>query len=274
MNLDLIEKMNLSEGLKENLLALYQSDEKQIKKLTDQCKKSETFSCLRWKSDIMRLAVCMEYAEYTKEEYLEKGIPLSVFYDTMADIKIWCENNHNKGLKNYRWIENHLNCNLFRIGRLQFQMFRCKLKTLRYDRLPFDYNEQMIYIHIPQGEKLIYHACMESINQAKNFFDKYFNIINGVITKADEETKTLKIFISGKDIHETTEIRETIYDENLIYLCHCEINKLNNSIKHTCSTCDSFCCGGLCDEKAKTCSKWTHDFVQETNKALKKVIEI
>ncbi len=106
------------------------------------------------------------------------------------------------------------------------------------------------------------------------FFDKYFNIINGVITKADEETKTLKIFISGKDIHETTEIRETIYDENLIYLCHCEINKLNNSIKHTCSTCDSFCCGGLCDEKAKTCSKWTHDFVQETNKALKKVIEI
>lgn len=175
MNLDLIEKMNLSEGLKENLLALYQSDEKQIKKLTDQCKKNENFSCLRWKSDIIRLAVCMEYAEYTKEEYLEKGIPLSVFYNTMADIKIWCENNHNKGLKNYRWIENHLNCNLFRIGRLQFQMFRCKLKTLRYDRLPFDYNEQMIYIHIPQGEKLIYHACMESINQAKNFFDKYFN---------------------------------------------------------------------------------------------------
>ena len=108
------------------------------------------------------------------------------------------------------------------------------------------------------------------------FFRDYFSIINGVITKVDEETETLKVFISGKDIQETTEICETIYDENLIYLCLCEIiiSKLNNSIKHTCSTCNSFCCGGLCDEKAKTCSKWTHDFAQETNKELKKALEI
>lgn len=106
------------------------------------------------------------------------------------------------------------------------------------------------------------------------FFRRYFSIINGVIIKADEETETLKVFISGKNIQETTEIRETIYDKNLIYLCLCIISKLNNSIRHTCSTCNSFCCGGLCDEQAKTCSKWTHDFAQETNKELKKRLEI
>ena len=107
-----------------------------------------------------------------------------------------------------------------------------------------------------------------------SFFRDYFSIINGVITKVDEETETLKVFISGKNIQETTEIRETIYDKNLIYLCLCIISKLNNSIRHTCSTCNSFCCGGLCDEQAKTCSKWTHDFAQETNKELKKRLEI
>ena len=102
------------------------------------------------------------------------------------------------------------------------------------------------------------------------FFERYFDIINGVITKADKETESLKIYIS--DI----EIRETIYDENLIYLCLCEIliNKLHNSIKHTCSNCNSVCCGGLCDEQAKTCGKWTHDFTKETNKVLKKMLEI
>ncbi len=101
------------------------------------------------------------------------------------------------------------------------------------------------------------------------FFRKYFNIINGIITKADEETKTLKVFISGKDI------QETIYDENLIYSCLCEIriNKLNNSIKHTCSNCNSLCCGGLCDEQANECNKWTNDF-EETNKIIKKKLKI
>ena len=103
-----------------------------------------------------------------------------------------------------------------------------------------------------------------------DFFKRYFDIINGVITKADKETESLKFFISN------IEIRETIYDENLIYLCICEIiiNKLNNSIEHTCSNCNSLCCGGLCNEQAKICSKWTHDFAQETNKVLKKTLEI
>ena len=107
------------------------------------------------------------------------------------------------------------------------------------------------------------------------FFRNYFNIINGIITKADEKTKTLKFFISGKDIQETTEICETIYDENLIYSCLCEIiiNKLNNSIKHTCSNCNSLCCGGLCDEQANECNKWTNGF-EETNKIIKKKLKI
>ena len=107
------------------------------------------------------------------------------------------------------------------------------------------------------------------------FFSRYFDIINGVITKANEEEITLKTYISGKDIYETTEIRETIYDENLIYLCLCEIivSKLNNSIKHTCSTCNSLCCGGLCDEQANECNKWTNDF-EEINKIIKKKLKI
>ena len=108
------------------------------------------------------------------------------------------------------------------------------------------------------------------------FFQKYFDIINGVITKADKETVSLKKYISGRTMDETAEIQETIYDENLIYLCLCEImtNKLNNSVEHDCYTCNTECIGGLSPEKAKNCNRWSHDFNTEKHKVIKKTLEI
>jgi len=97
------------------------------------------------------------------------------------------------------------------------------------------------------------------------FFKKYFDIVNGVITKADKETESLKVYIS--DI----EIRQAIYDEDFIYLCLCEImiDRLTNSLDHTCSDCNSNCCGGLSSEQAKDCTKWSHDFSSKNNHILK-----
>lgn len=86
------------------------------------------------------------------------------------------------------------------------------------------------------------------------FFEKYFDIINGIITKADKKTATLKPFICD------VEIAETIYDENFICLCLYEImtNKFNNSIPHNCSTCDNTCYN-LC----AAYEKWSHDFEED-----------
>ena len=97
------------------------------------------------------------------------------------------------------------------------------------------------------------------------FFKRYFDIINGVITKADKDTESLNIYISDVDI------RETVYDEDFIYLCLCEImiNRIANSIEHTCSNCNSNCCGGLSSEQAKDCTKWSHDFSTKNNHILK-----
>ena len=87
-------------------------------KLTERCK-ANGFASLCAVGDLMRLAVCVDYAQkYTLPFYEKKGIPLSVFYDTMADISVWCENNDNKGLKNYNWLKNHLKGELFKVGRL------------------------------------------------------------------------------------------------------------------------------------------------------------
>lgn len=149
-------------------------DKEKVVHLAEKCRSS--FSVLSTCDDLTRLAVCLYYAEnITKAEYIKKGISLDIFVDTMDDIAIWCENNDNKGLKNYNWIKNHLKMELFKIGRLQYQLYKCNNTTLDYNFLPFSKGDNLIYVHIPQGEKLEYSKCVESLQMAKAFFNKHYN---------------------------------------------------------------------------------------------------
>lgn len=170
---DLINYINFDENLKQKVIDLAEKDKVKILSLAKKCI-SGNFSCLRFADDITRLAVILECAANAREKYQKLGISDSIFYDTMDDIRIWCENNNNKGLKNYRWLKNHVSLELFKIGRLQYQFYTCKSRFLKYSLLPFDYGEKVIYVHIPQGEKLVYSDCVSSIKEAKIFFEKYF----------------------------------------------------------------------------------------------------
>lgn len=174
---EIIKQLNLDENLLLRLEAFSNQHEKQIKKLSD--KAVSGFGILRHHSDLMRLAVCLEYMNtYTLPVYEKMNIPKEIFIDTMKDIGIWCENNHNKGLKNYNWIKNHLNGELFKIGRLQYQFASCKNRMIDYTDLPLNYGENVIYLHIPQGEKLLYPQCTKSLSMANEFFETYFSEYN------------------------------------------------------------------------------------------------
>lgn len=170
---EIIDNINLDCDLKKKVLALTEKENRKVLSFAKQCSKGN-FSALRFCSDLMRLAVVIKCAENTKKRYNAIGISDEIFFDTMKDISIWCQNNDNKGLKNYQWIKNHLNCELFRLGRLQFQIYKCNNPTLNYDCMPFKSGESVIYIHIPQGEKLLFSDCVESLNKAISFFDKFF----------------------------------------------------------------------------------------------------
>lgn len=171
---ELMNRIDIDKSLQ---LQVNEIDISKIETIANQCKSD--FSVLAKYDDVTRLAVCLYYAEsITKQMYIEKGIPLEIYYDTMSDIAIWCENNSNKGLKNYNWIKNHLNLTLFKLGRLQYQMYQVENKTLKYDLLPFNYGDNLLYVHIPQGEKLIYSSCITSIRTAKEFFKTYFSEFN------------------------------------------------------------------------------------------------
>ena len=97
------------------------------------------------------------------------------------------------------------------------------------------------------------------------FFTRYFNIIDGVIIKASKESESLEVYICDEEVY------KIIYDEEFIYLCLYKImlNKRANSIEHTCTNCNSYCCGGLSPEQAENCNKWTHSVFVEKNRVLK-----
>ena len=144
-----------------------------ISTLADKCTE-KGFHILRKENYITRLAVILTLAVRVKARYDEEGVDEKIYYDTMSDIRIWCEECGNKGLKNYGWLKNHVSFELFRLGRLQFQLYECNNKALPYKKLPFECGERVIYVHIPRGEKLEKSRCIESLKCADVFFAKHF----------------------------------------------------------------------------------------------------
>lgn len=169
----ILQNIKLDEKLKQKVIDLAARDKVKILLLADKCKNG-CYNCLRTKPPLLRLAVVLYLADKAYDEYKKIGISDSVYYDTFDDIRIWCENCVNKGLKNYRWLQNHIFLKLFKIGRLQYQIFPCRNKTLNYKMLPFDYGENLIYVHIPQGSKLGFDSCVSSLRDADRFFYEYF----------------------------------------------------------------------------------------------------
>lgn len=173
MNFELLEFLSLDDKLVKNLTDLAEKDKVGILRLSEKFFNGNTY-CLKGKSSIIKLAVALKCAEKTHLKYKNKGISDEIFQSTFSDIKIWCENCGNRGLENINWIKNHINFELFRLGRLQFQLLSCSNPMLDYSKLPFKRGENVVYIHIPQGEKLDFDECVKSIEAADVFFKTYF----------------------------------------------------------------------------------------------------
>lgn len=128
------------------------------------------------------LACVIACCERTYGIYREKGIPDEIFYDTMSDITIWAENFKKKfgypGFGAVDWICHHLNATLFRLGRLQFQLYRTRFpdytERTHIREAPIKQGKRCLYVHIPQGKKLDYEECVDSFRRSKEFFREFF----------------------------------------------------------------------------------------------------
>ena len=109
------------------------------------------------------------------KRYEDAGIPENILLDTLKDLPIWTiEWSNVKGslhLGELDWLKKHMDMNLFRLGRLQFSPAKC-----HYDVPEFGIKkgDDIMEVHIPTGDKLNTGDCLESIEMAKIFFEKYF----------------------------------------------------------------------------------------------------
>lgn len=143
------------------------------------CKKGNWSLALKQKP-FVKLCIAFSMLNYVKEKYDEKSIPEKVFFDTMSDIAIWIDDHKEKtgedGLLELNWIKNHINMNIFKLGRLQFQMYRYYFEPVyKRGEKSIKYGERILNIHIPRGEPLDVGECRKSVETAKGFFKTYFS---------------------------------------------------------------------------------------------------
>ncbi len=115
------------------------------------------------------------FMEELHKQYQEKGLPDSVFLNTMQDIatwtKTWSAVHGELWLLETQWLRLHFSMKLFGLGRLQFYM------CVAWDDLPelgLKKGEGFLDVHIPATGPLSYEECLESFQMANEFFSKYY----------------------------------------------------------------------------------------------------
>jgi len=132
--------------------------------------------------EVLNLYLYIRLVEKTLEEYRARGIDEEILYATLKDIPEKCLENFNKtgiyGIpqKIYRrWFRRYIGCEIFRLGRLQFQIVNSIYDT-EMDNISVSKGDTVLSVHIPAGGRLNEEDCEASYSLAREFFKKHFDM--------------------------------------------------------------------------------------------------
>lgn len=119
------------------------------------------------------LYLFVRFAADAHEGYKLRGIEDDIYFDTFSDIQVWCLNCFwdfgEYGIEEYKWLQDHVQLRLFKLGRLQFQPHPLD-GTLEINGRKVFSNQIILNVHIPQGEPLDNQKVEESFEHAIRFF--------------------------------------------------------------------------------------------------------
>ena len=111
--------------------------------------------------------------------YEEKKLPQDIFKATTGDLGVWINRHYDWtgewGFSQYGWLINHLRGGIFKLGRLQFEPSNIRETPPEEFGLPLQKGDPFLSVHIPRGGRMDEEACLDSFEQAKEFFPKYLN---------------------------------------------------------------------------------------------------
>lgn len=123
------------------------------------------------------LYIYINLAQKLYEMYIENGIDLTIYFDTIDDIRIWALNCVKEtgvyGLKEVYWLNEHLRMRLYKLGRLQFQKREAtEFMDLIKENNLIEYikRDYFYFVHIPEGERLSYELVLDSYQRAAQFY--------------------------------------------------------------------------------------------------------
>lgn len=156
---DAVSKLRISEAEYEKIRSLFCTD----KDAFYQAVLKEPDFRVRFLYYFSRMA-CETYARYQ-----ERGIDDQVYWDTFYDLTLWCGNCYQEfgeyGINEYRWFFRHIECRIWRLGRLEFEETEIGPEELGV--APEGQGKIPVWnIHIPQGEKLDPDSVRASLEQA------------------------------------------------------------------------------------------------------------
>lgn len=110
------------------------------------------------------------------EDYQRKGLTEQLYLDTFSDYRIWCENCYAQtgeyGLRECEWLWRHSYLKLFRLGRLQYELYPAR-EDISTGGFEIKKGQMLLNIHIPQGEPLRFEACEDSLRKAQKMFPDF-----------------------------------------------------------------------------------------------------
>ena len=115
------------------------------------------------------------FCDALKEKYKSKNLPENILLDTLKDIvtwtKTWSDIKGELYLGELEWLKRHLEMKLFKLGRLQFCIAKSEFSI---PEKGLQKGDNIIEVHIPEGEPLSTEECIKSLDNARRFFERYF----------------------------------------------------------------------------------------------------
>jgi len=119
----------------------------------------------------------LHWIKDAKAAFDRRGIPESVFWDSMTDVGIWSRDYFSKtglpGIGEPQWVAKSLKLEVIRLGRLQFEAGYLD-QEIQDGQSIYPVGTPILHVHIPAEERLQYESVLESLNRAKEFFRIHF----------------------------------------------------------------------------------------------------
>lgn len=160
----------------------------------------------------------------TKARYIEKNIPLNIFFDTMEDLK-WklfeCDKMYGIwGSYVASWFKGFFDLTRFTLGRLQFEATTFEEDDITLNGHVIKKGDTLINMHIPSSGPLTPQVCLDSYKQAHKFYADLFPsgvtafTCNSWLLFPDHDTFLPQNSNILKFMHDFTILKRMEYDHN------------------------------------------------------------